>query len=99
MKCLRKEKIIIYNLQKYSFTNKDTGEVVVKTKISYLKEISSPSENHYGLRALATYASGEYFETLKKFVCRPNVEASLEERDTDTGVRFVISQVENVKIK
>lgn len=86
---MKQAKIMIINLEKQTFKNKETGEVRVMTKITYAIEMST-TENMKGCAILTCYSPNkELFDKIDKYIMK-FVTADIEERPTNNGSKYVL---------
>lgn len=90
-------KIMLLNLQKVDFSNKETGEVRTYCKIVYGVDLTK-TESFQGLSILETYATSESFESLSRMLKKECV-ASFDIKPTQNGVKYIITKINDIKVK
>lgn len=88
---MKQAKIMIINIEKQRFTNKNTGEIRIMSKVTYAIEMSK-NENIKGYAILVCYGKEELFDRLEKYLMK-FVTADIEERPTNNGCKYVLSKV------
>ena len=88
-----KQKIVLLNLAKVQFKNKDTGEVRNMTKMTYAIDCTN-SERFTGYSILESYSPESAFEKAQKYV-RGTCTAVIETRPLTNGVKYVIKGIED----
>lgn len=92
-----KVKIVILNLQKVTFGDKNTGEVTEITKVNYGINLSK-THRFVGLSILECYCNEKAFVNLEKYINK-EVIADMEKRPTSNGFKYVITKINNESIK
>jgi len=90
-------KVLLLNLQKVNFTNKDTGVVTTMTKITYGTDFGK-TDNFTGYSILESYAKESAFSGLEKVLKRECI-AVVEFKPTQNGVKYVIKKINDTDVK
>lgn len=89
--------IIILNLTKCSFKNKETGEVKPMVRINYCYRV--PDEDRFsGMAVLTCYQIDDYFLKLKDFVGR-KVPATFRKVRLNNGYKLSLYSIDNKELK
>ena len=90
-------KVLLLNIQKVNFSNKDTGEVKTMCKITYGIDLTE-TDNFSGYSILESYAKESAFTGLEK-VLKRECMASVEFKPTQNGVKYVITKINDISVK
>jgi len=90
-------KVLLLNLQKVNFSNKETGEVTTMTKITYGTDLTK-TVNFSGYSILESYAKENAFAGLEK-VLKKECIAQVEFKPTQNGVKYVITKINDFPVK
>ena len=89
--------IIIYNLYRAKFQNKDTGEIRYMTRVCYLLD-EEPTDDTVGASAMICYVNSESFNKLRNKLMKP-VKAIIHQRLEKNGAKFIITKIDDIKTK
>lgn len=90
-------KVILLNLQKVNFSNKETGQVTTMCKITYGLDLTK-TDNFVGYSVLESYAKESAFAGLEK-VLKRECMAVMEYKPTQNGVKYVITKINDTPVK
>lgn len=93
---MKQAKIMIINLEKMEFKNKETGEVRIMTKITYAIDMST-LEKLKGCAILVCYSNSKTFDMLEKYIMK-FATADIEERPTSNGSKYVLVKINGEKL-
>ena len=94
---MNNSKVFLLNLEKVNFSNEKTGEITTMCKITYGMDIMK-TDNFSGLSILTSYAKENAFLGLEK-VLRKECVATIENRPTQNGVKYVITKINDTPVK
>lgn len=90
-------KILLLNVGKMDFTNKETGEVREMTKIQY-GIICMEDERFVGYSVLDCYTKSTAFDIAKKYVGKV-VPATISTKPTNNGVKYLLQALNGEKFE
>ena len=95
----REEKIVVFDVDLLTFSDKKTGEVNDMTRILYLKLKS----NKKGYRVLKSYVKGNKIDIINKHLLSANpticTKAVFEELDTEDGIKLKVVKLDQDNLK
>lgn len=89
--------VIIYNLYRVKFQNKDTDEIRYMTRVCYLLEQES-TDDMIGASAMVCYVNSDSFNKLRSKLMKP-VKATIHQRLEKNGVKFILTKIDDIKTK
>ena len=89
--------VILYNLYRAKFIDKDNGNIRYMTRISYLLE-QQETENTIGATSMYSYVNEEAFSKLRNKLMKP-VKATIRQRLENNGAKFVVVKIDDISIK
>ena len=88
---MKNANIYIISAELERWPNKATGEITEMTKIYYAIKMSN-TENKVGYSVLKCYKKGNNLDFFSSLVMR-EVKANIEERPTENGSKYVLSEI------
>lgn len=94
---MKKAEIYVIRLEQQNFNNAKTGEVREMTKITYAIRMAN-TDRTKGLALLVCYSNGKAFTELEKIIMKQCM-ATIEEKPTDNGSKYVLTEIDGIKLK
>lgn len=93
---MKNANIMIINAQLTKFNNNTTGEITEMTKVTYAIPMSH-TENFVGNAVLECYKRGNSLKQIEEYIMQ-KVSATIEERPTKNGSKYVLTKINNKEI-